>query len=53
MLTYTYIEELYELHRRQFHRLKREGSEDDLSKKTKRMGSIKFRQGFRNINRLL
>ena len=28
------------------HSLGAKGSEDDLSKKTKRMGSIKFRQGF-------
>ena len=36
------LKELYDTHRRLFHKLKREGSEDDLAARMKRMQSLRF-----------
>ena len=36
------LKELYDLHRRQFHKLRRDGSEEDLTARQKRMGSMLF-----------
>ena len=36
------LKDLYETHRRLFHKLKREGSQDDLMRRIERMQSIKF-----------
>ena len=38
----TALKELYDTHRRLFHKLKREGSHDDLARRMERMQSMKF-----------
>ena len=38
----TALKDLYDTHRRLFHKLKREGSHDDLARRMGRMQSMKF-----------